>query len=57
MALPEEFDSELRELRRRIEAAGYLIRAVWMDEYGGSQSVILNNTDTLVVERGQDFPR
>lgn len=53
----EELDRELRELRRRIEAAGYLIRAVWMDEYGGNQSIVLNNTDALVVERGQNFPR
>ena len=43
----ETLEQELRELRRKIEAAGYQLEVMWADEYGGSQAVTLTAWDRV----------
>lgn len=47
---------QLENIRREIEAAGYLIQATWMDEYGGEQSIKLGNTDRLTIVSKENCP-
>jgi len=45
----------LDALQREIEAAGYQIRTIWLDEYGGPQSVVMGLSDRLIIEKRCDI--
>lgn len=44
----EDAQKELDMVRQFLQENGFLIDAVWQDEYGGKQSVTINDFDNLV---------
>jgi hypothetical protein len=40
---------ELESLIKEIKDNGFIVKCVWVDEYGGEQSIVLGNSDSIKI--------